>query len=108
MVGMDARRYVDVDAHILVLELCIHQRVDETSARSATDANAGLKAARSDRYFVANAQLSWLAVNRTHFRVLDDLGRRVIQQGIGRECGKRDGIVRAGEMTEILYGYGSA
>src|SRR5438309_545692 len=72
---MDARRNVDVDAHIEILKLGVDQRIDADSADS------GLERTGCYGHAIADLQRGLLPVQRPNLRVLDDLGVAVAHNG---------------------------
>src|SRR5215467_2601155 len=109
VVGVDARRDVDVHADVDVGELCVHERID----RRGPHADASLEAAGSDGHAAADIEFGWLAVDGANFGVLDDLAGRVGKHEVGGGAGKRNGVVaraegEALERRAVIGGRGAA
>src|SRR5260370_39236101 len=82
---MHARCKVDIHADIQVRELRIHEGTNaarDSPGDSADAAYAGRKTASGDWDAIADAQFRGMAVQRTNFRVLDNLSVRVTEDGV--------------------------
>src|SRR5208282_2517750 len=103
-VQVNARRNVNVHADVLILELGVHQRVDDT--RGAGGAQAGLEAAGGHGDAVADLQFGRLSIHHADFGVVNDLCGRVGEQGHGGSARQGNAEVGAGEAMELLEGEG--
>ena len=84
------RSNVQIHAHILELELGVHQGVDT----DATD--TGLKTPHRERHAIADAEFSRLPVSHAHLRVLKHLGGGLGQQRHRSGAGQNQAVVAAG------------
>ena len=93
---------VDVHAHINVLKLRVHQRVDDACAAADSHSHAGLEASRCDGDAVANLQCGLLSVGDANFRILNNARLVVREQEIGHGSGQSGAVVRGPEMLQII------
>ena len=102
VIRMHAWSDIHIDADFQVLELRIDQRVDARRAH----AHARLKASRGHWHLITDAQLGGLSVNRTNFRILNNLRVRVGQNRVGGDARQRNAIVAAIQMAQLVQRYG--
>ena len=95
-VEVNGGRQLDVDAHILVLELRVDQRADRRGG------GAGLVRAGGDRNAFADLHRRLLLVGAANARIVQNLGVRVVQQYI--ELGRTDGDckIRGLQVGQII------
>ena len=100
-VRVDLRREGDVDAHVLVVELRVDQRVD------AHAAHAGLEAAGSDRNAVSYPEIGLLVVRRSHARRLQQFGVGVAEQRAEDEVGQGGRPTGRADVAQPVERYAS-
>src|ERR1700728_1247769 len=90
VVRMNARGHIEIDAHVDILKLRVHQRTNTGGPRS----NASLEAARCNWYSVPDFQCGLLPIRDPDFRILDDSRRTVGQDRIYGSSREGNTVVR--------------
>ena len=103
------RRYLEFNAHVLVLKLRAGQQAEATTCRSARGCapKGGQEAARGDGNLLPDIQRRLLTVGRSDRRVLQDVGASIAHERVDDCARKRNAEIRGADVSELVQGQGA-
>ncbi len=100
MVGVHARRHVQVHADIDVRELRVYKRIHESRSACRTHPDTRLEATCSNRDTITDIQLGRLPLDRANLGVLNDLRVGIGQHRVGRRTRQVHAVILGAEMFQ--------